>query len=100
MTNGVYEIPVKSPFFYICGVTEGWKNNLHFAVTPNEGAVAMIDAEYGIRFTMYNASRVMITPLPLKWNGLTRQYTSCRNFQFGVEQFGYKAPLPKPQRLF
>jgi hypothetical protein len=91
LVDGVYEIPQKAPFFYICGVTGNfdWANNLHFVLKPKEGGIAMIDAEYGMRLTIYNAERVMITPLPLHWKGLNRTFTTCRNFQFGVEQFGY-----------
>jgi len=96
IVDGQYPIRMRGEFFYICGVAREWKNNLHLVVKYDPGSVARVDAFNGVRFTIHDAKRIMIDPLPLGWKGLDRSFTACRNFQFGVQEYGYDTePLQK-----
>ena len=94
------DYPLKAtgaPYFYLCGVgrTEPGRTNVHLVVEPCPGAVASVGSVYGITFTIRDARALQIDRLPKGWMGLTDRYTTCRNFQFGVQVFGYKAGDPK-----
>ena len=47
---------------------------------------------YGVTFTIRDAFALRIDRLPNDWMGLSPEFTTCRNFQFGVQQFGYNPP--------
>jgi hypothetical protein len=101
MVDGIYPIKMRAPFFYICGVApfsaphrsperaQSLARNFHLAVKHMAGSQAMAETFNGIRFIVHDAERVSIAPLPLGWRGLGPEFTTCRNFQFAVEQFGY-----------
>ncbi len=79
------------PYFYLFGMGRGdrSRSNLHFAVEPRPGSVASIGSIYGVSFTIYDAFAPRIDRLPKGWMGLDDDFTTCRNFQFGVQMFGY-----------
>ena len=95
MKDGEYPIHLLGPYFYICGVAPDYRyvDNFHLAVRPAEGRIAVADTFCGTRFTIYGAEQIPITPLPDGFDGRGRKYTTCRNFQFAVQQFG----LPKDE---
>jgi hypothetical protein len=110
MVDGIYPIHMLAPFFYICGVAPfsaphrsperaaSLGRNFHFAIQYQSGAQAIADTFNGIRFVAHDAVRIPITPLPLGWKGLGVEFTTCRNFQFAVEQFGYDL-TEKPKKV-
>jgi hypothetical protein len=80
---------------YVCGVGSGpdeerWKQNLHMPLIFAPGENVTRTTYNGYVFTAQNAREVAIPPLPEGWNGLERKTVRCKNFQFGVAQFGYK----------
>ena len=87
----------KYPFVYVCGVGAGpkadlWKQNLHFPLKFLEGGVAEVTTYNGYHLRAENAARVEIPELPENWQGLSREHTRCKNFQFAVASFGYPPP--------
>lgn len=76
-------------FFYLCGVTKKWDTNLHLAVRPRLGARCSITAYNGVRFQILGGDAIAIPMLPDGWRGLPTEFTRCRNFQFGVDRYGY-----------
>jgi hypothetical protein len=72
-------------YLYLCGVSdEGWASNLHIAMTPRAGS-SIIEATYnGLRVEISGAVKLDIPPLPDGFRGLPREFTTCRNYQFGV----------------
>ena len=97
MVSGDYPLRATgAPYFYLCGVgrTEPGRTNVHLVVEPCPGAVASVGSVYGVTFIIRDARALRIDRLPKGWMGLGDLYTTCRNFQFGVQMFGYKAGLP------
>ncbi len=92
--DGDYELATDFPYFYLFGMGRGDKSisNVHLPVRPHPGAVASIGSLYGVTFTIRDAYAVRVDRLPEGWNGLGKDFTRCRNFQFGVQVFGYRAP--------
>jgi hypothetical protein len=80
------------PYFYLCGLGRAPRrdSNVHLAVSPRQGAVASVGSLYGVTFTIHDALALRVDRLPKRWMGLDKEFTDCRNFQFGVQQFGYK----------
>ena len=92
MTDGDYELATDFPYFYLFAMGRGDRSisNVHLPVRPHPGAVATIGSLYGVTFTLRNANALRVDRLPDGWEGLEKEYTSCRNFQFGVQEFGYR----------
>ena len=89
--NGVIELPEPTGFFYLCGVAPGkrselWKNNLHLAVRPKEGAAASAQSVYGPVFTIENAEAIEIQG-PIEQDGLEPPYARCKNFRFAAQMY-------------
>jgi hypothetical protein len=99
MTSGDYEIHTGAPYFYLFAMGRAPRrdSNVHLAVQPYPGAVASIGSLYGVTFTIRDARALRIDRLPKGWMGLDDLYTSCRNFQFGVQMFGYRLPESAPK---
>lgn len=97
MMSGDYPLSSDAPYFYLFAMGRGHKRdtNVHLAVQPYPGAVASIGSMYGVTFTIRDARALRIDRLPKGWMGLGKEYTDCRNFQFGVQMFGYN-----PQNRF
>lgn len=77
--------------FYVCGVSyHGYASNLHVPIVPDPDAapikVRMTDHQW---LTVEGARILEIPPLQKGWQGLTKPFWSCRNFQFAVAAFGY-----------
>lgn len=92
MTDGVYELANHAPYFYLFAWGRGNRRetNVHLAVRPQQGAVASVGSAYGVTFTICDAFALRVDRLPKGWMGLKDEQTQCRNFQFGVQQFGYR----------
>lgn len=92
MIDGDYELATDFPYFYLFAMGRGDRSisNVHLPVRPHPGAVASIGSLYGVTFTIRDAYALRVDRLPNGWNGLEKEYTSCRNFQFGVQEFGYR----------
>ena len=98
MLDGDYVLKTDSPYFYLfaMGRVPKHETNVHLAVRPQAGSVASIGSVYGVTFTIRDAFVLRVDRLPGGWMGLGTDYTRCRNFQFGVQQFGYR-PSDSPQ---
>ena len=91
-------------FIYLCGVSENfiWQNNLHLPVRPVPGAKAVLQAYTGMRCVIQNAEIVEIPQIPLGFAGFSREFTTCRNWQFGVNNYSIKGfdPMGQQAQLF
>jgi len=105
MVSEDYPLKTDAPYFYLfaMGRTPRRDTNVHLAVEPYPGAVASVGSLYGVTFTIRDARALRIDRLPKAWRGLDDSYTACRNFQFGVQMFGYNTdgsyPLPGDHSL-
>lgn len=77
-------------YLFAMGRVPKRETNVHFAVQHQPGAVASIGSVYGATFTIRDAAAIRVDRLPDNWLGLPPKYTRCRNFQFGVQEFGYR----------
>jgi len=73
---------------YLCGVTPRKYPGLHLALLPEAGSLAETKTYNGIRITVANARKLEIPQLPDGYAGMSRKYTTCCNWQFGVEYYG------------
>jgi len=64
-------------------------SNVHLVVKHRSGAIASVGSLYGVTFTIYDALAIRILPLPTGSFGLDAGFTECKNFQFGVQIYGY-----------
>lgn len=81
---------------YLCGVAMrgGWSANLHLAFVAEAGCTAEVTASNGDRFVVHNARSLDIPDLPDGFGGLSKAFTTCRNFRFGLARY---APQPRLQ---
>lgn len=83
--------PEAAPFFYLCGVTARWEENLHIAFRPKPGSVILVEDRH-IKVCITDAERLPVLPLPDDVQaGLTKPFWSCRNYQFGWHAFAEEA---------
>ena len=77
---------------YLCGVAAsgGWTANLHLAAEPAPGEIAEVWSSTGMKFRIHNARRLPIPALPPGHGGFKSEYTTCRNWQYGVAHFGLR----------
>lgn len=75
-----------APYVYLCGVALGrrYDQNLHIAMRHAPGVSFDVLTWNGIRVRVENAEQVAIHALPAGFRGLGPEYTTCRNYQFGV----------------
>lgn len=78
----------KYKHIYLCGVTSSKYPGLHLALAPEEGKVAKDETYNGLRIEVIGARQLVIPYLPDGFAGMSRSYTTCRNWQFGVEYYG------------
>lgn len=93
-------------YIYVCGVGAGPKNllhekNFHLPLEPQPGAHEVCHTYNGYVITVENGVALPIPELEPGWKGLDRETTRCKNFRFGVAQFGWReitepAPLIQP----
>lgn len=74
-------------YFYLCGVTRHWNTNLHLAARPSPGRVATVTSYNGVTFGIPDFEAIPIQPLPAGFRGYDAKFTTCRNWQFGVQQY-------------
>jgi hypothetical protein len=93
LASGTYD------YIYLCGVRDkayagnekvakGYEDNFHLVLKPSPRSHVVKATYNGLVVTVAGAAEVPITPLPDGWHGLALKYTSCRNFQFGVQGYG------------
>jgi hypothetical protein len=75
-------------YTYLCGVTARAHPGLHLALIPEEGARVRVVTYNGIEIIVTGARRLEIPPLPDGYAGMSRKYTTCCNWQFGVKYYG------------
>lgn len=82
----------RSRHIYLCGGAQkgGWIANLHLAMEPAPGETAFIVASTGTVFRVRNARRLEIPALPAGFDGRGPEFTTCRNWQFGVAYYGLR----------
>lgn len=75
---------------YLCGVHASWSwaKNLHLVAIPDRGAIASWPNEDNPAFRIYGARRIEIPDLPLDHDGRSKEFTTCRNWRFGVAYYG------------
>ena len=85
-----FVMPKNARAIYICGVSsKGYHFNLHAPCVPDEAAgPTIIPMTNGQRLIIENAALLPINPLPLGFAGRGPEFTTCRNWQFGVQTFG------------
>lgn len=78
-----------APYYYLCGVTPKYEENLHIAFRAGEDSICFEDGN--VKVSIEGAERVPVLPIPqevVARAGWTKEYWSCRNFQFGWKEFG------------
>lgn len=91
-----FDLMDRYKYVYICGVGCGPKKsqlaaqNFHWALRYRENSDIEARPTYnGYIVTAGNAVELPIPELPEGWSRRDRETTRCKNFQFGVEYFGY-----------
>ena len=87
-------------FIYLCGVAEPfrWSNNLHMPIRPKPGAKATIYAYTGMRCVITNAEVVDIPRVEDGYAGFDLEFTTCRNWRFGVQNYSIQGFDPMAQQ--
>jgi hypothetical protein len=80
----IFLAPREGEWIYLCGNTRRWPENLHLAMRAEPGARAEIRCPNGTHVLVTGARAVEIPPLPDGFRGLGREFTTCRNYQFGI----------------
>lgn len=80
--------PARCRHVYLCGVTPQAYPGLHFAFEAAPGEMAEATTYHGITVTVSDARRLPIPPREDGFAGMPHAYTSCCNWQFGVETYG------------
>ena len=73
---------------YLCGVSPRWSTNFHAAVALEPGSRIELPTYNGLTVRFDNGRLIPIEPLEEGWNGLPREFTTCRNYQFAVQMKG------------
>lgn len=95
-------------YVYLCGVRAaayakgsilpvGYDDNFHLALRPSREWNATAKTYNGVTIVARGAEMIPIRALPEHWSGLPLAMTSCRNFQFGAQAYGYD-PAGAPPR--
>jgi hypothetical protein len=88
-----YVVPAGAVCLYFCGVSDwrrggSWPNNFHAPLVPAPGQRVELPMFAGQTFRARDATLLPIPPLPDGFAGLPLACTRCRNYRFGVAQFG------------
>lgn len=73
----------EAPFMYLCGVTSVHDENLHVAMRYAPGQIIEYE-DANIKVIAQDAERLPIEHVDLP---LPKEFTTCRNFQFGYHYF-------------
>jgi hypothetical protein len=78
-------------YFYVCGVsaTGRWADNFHLAVHRQLAGDVEAVCYTGHAVSIRNAALIEIASLPDGFNGRDRTFTTCRNYQFGVQVYQF-----------
>ena len=93
-------------YLYLCGVNQGgrgWHDNFHLAIKPTLDAGDQISVETynGFEVKILGGKQVNFDPLPDKWRGMAKSFTTCRNYQFAVHAYSHLLPdHDKQEELF
>lgn len=95
--------PPEWKYLYICGVTKSynWNHNFHLVAAPGdfEADAARGVTFNGIQVDIQGGRRVEIADLPRNYAGMPDNFTTCRNWRLGVQEFGVeKLALPAPAK--
>lgn len=74
----------QAKYYYLCGVTSKWENNLHLAFREKTGSVIEIDDKH-IKCRIVNAEQLPITDMyidPALAHAEEKAYNTCRNWWF------------------
>lgn len=74
-------------YLYLCGVTSRYEDNLHVAFQPEHGSSITFEDDR-IRVVVSNAAQLSISPIADGFGGFGREFTTCRNWQFGMQYLG------------
>ena len=99
-TSVLFDKMDKHKYLYLCGVATGpinqlFRKNFHLPLSYREGTSVSATTYNGYTVTADNAVLLQIPALPKDWKPLPDEpalpdaMTRCKNFQFGVEYFGY-----------
>ncbi len=80
--------PVRYDYVYLCGVTSSGHPGLHLALMPDPSATARLITYNGIEVIVSGARQLHIPALSDGYAGMTRAFTTCVNWQFGVRYYG------------
>lgn len=80
--------PVGYQYIYLCGVTAKRYPGLHLALAPDAAAEVHAVTYNGVEVRVSGVRRLEIPPLPDGTAGMSRAYTTCVNWQFGVQYYG------------
>ena len=83
--------PGRYDYVYLCGVTSPRYPGLHLALAPGASASARALTYNGIEIDVIGAQQLEIPPLPDGFAGMSRRFTTCCNWQFGVRYYGLDA---------
>jgi hypothetical protein len=88
----------QQPYFYLCAGARLYDQNLHVAWIYEPGESFTAKTFNGFTISVTNAARVTIQPLPADHpaRALGDRFTRCRNFQFGVQIYGYPGKEVQP----
>jgi hypothetical protein len=84
--NKYIEIPQTGDALYICGVASPykWANNFHLALQDGDGIIERV-LYNGIKLTAIGKELEFdAAPAFIKYQRYGKEFTTCRNFQFGV----------------
>ena len=89
--------PDLAPYHYLCGVTSRWADNLHLVFQRQPGSrIEFEDPRIAVLIT--DAVQVPIRALPDEVAaGLTKEFWSCRNYQFGWQAFALSSCTKEEQ---
>lgn len=82
-------------YLYICGFSwKGYQHNLHAPVqhAPGESCIVQSSFDHVVEFE--NAKLLAIPDVPLGYANFTRDFTTCRNWRFGLHYYRPEG-LPK-----
>lgn len=90
LIGATLELDAPGPYgyIYLCGIPPGREPGLHLALAPEPGATARAETYNGLRIAATAARLLEIPALPDGYAGMSRKYTTCCNWQFGVRYYG------------
>ena len=90
LTGASFDLLESKPYdyIYLCGLPPGRGPGLHLALAPQAGAAVRAETYNGFIIRVTGARRLEIPGLPDGYAGMSRKFTTCCNWQFGVRYYG------------